>query len=185
MRAVYSFSEQFRQSGQTLQDTLLRQTVEEVDRLAALLELHPGAALMYVERTAYTTGDRLLHMGENYIRGDMCRFSIDLESAHITALELTHNTQQIVGEGKRKELDREERQPSAEVGYRVVVGVLSYVPFSIFRELNIPPHTHKTAAQEDLWCNGVPAFQCIACIDAACIQLGYPIHRKARHMVQR
>jgi len=55
---------------------------------AARLGVKRGAALMYVERTGYTTGDRLLHLGENFIRGDMCRFSIDLRNTPVTALEL-------------------------------------------------------------------------------------------------
>jgi DNA-binding GntR family transcriptional regulator len=50
--------------------------------------MRPGAPLMYVERTGYTIGDQLLHLGENYIRGDMCRFSIDLQSGQLTALEV-------------------------------------------------------------------------------------------------
>jgi GntR family transcriptional regulator len=167
LRAVYSFSEQLRQLGQTLHDTILRQSVEAVDaahaaklalppgakvivierlrvlqarslmvsnayvpfalcpdlasepltgslyrmlaerfklpilhatdkleamsadkRLATLLDIRIGSPLIYVERTAYTTHERIVHYGENYIRGDRCRFSIDLQSGQQTSLEL-------------------------------------------------------------------------------------------------
>jgi GntR family transcriptional regulator len=167
MRVVYSFFEQFQQLGYTLHDTVLQQTVANVDavraerlgvypgtevivierlralegqplmvntayiplaycpdlasepfagslyrllaeryhltitratdkleavsaskRLAALLGMHAGAPLMLVQRTGYTTGDQLLHLGESYIRGNMCRFSIDLQSGQPATLEL-------------------------------------------------------------------------------------------------
>jgi GntR family transcriptional regulator len=57
-------------------------------RLATLLGMHRGAPLMYIERTGYTLGDQLLHLGESYIRGDRCRFSIDLQSGQLAALEI-------------------------------------------------------------------------------------------------
>jgi GntR family transcriptional regulator len=164
---VYSFSEQFRQLGQSLKDTVIKQAVERADdllaarlaipvgaevvvierlrvlqdrpmmvntayvplalcpllateaisgslyrllsehyglaviratdkleatgaskELAALLSICPAAPLMFVERTAYTTGNRILHLGENYIRGDMCRFTINLNGSQMTTLEL-------------------------------------------------------------------------------------------------
>ncbi len=167
MRVPYSFLEQFRQLGYTLQDTILRQDVVRADavqaerlgvspgtevivierlralegqplmvntayiplaycpalasepftgslyrllaeryhlpitratdkleavsasrRHAALLGMRSGAPLMFVKRTGYTTGEQLLHLGESYIRGDMCRFSIDLHSGQPAALEL-------------------------------------------------------------------------------------------------
>jgi GntR family transcriptional regulator len=164
---VYSFSEQFRQLGQSLKDTVIKQAVEHADEvlaarmaippgsevivigrlrvvqdrpmmvnmayvplalcpwlatepitgslyrllsehygltvtratdkleaisaskeLAALLSIRPAAPLMFVERTAYTTENRILHLGENHIRGDMCRFSINLNGGQMTTLEL-------------------------------------------------------------------------------------------------
>jgi GntR family transcriptional regulator len=167
MRGAYSFSEQFRQQGQSLTDTVLQQTVEiatpeqaerlaimpgtevvvierlrllvgqplmvsmalvplslcpdlasqvltgslyrllmeryklptirAIDkleavgadkRLASLLRIRQGTPLMYVERLAYTTDNRPLHLGQNYIRGDMCRFSVDLESGQVSTMEL-------------------------------------------------------------------------------------------------
>ncbi len=167
MRVAYSFSEQFRQLGKTLNDTLLRQAAETADaalsarlaipsgaevivierlrllnnhplmvslayiplalcpdlaseiltgslyrtlsdrynlptirandileaisadkRLASLLDIRQGAPLMYIERLAYTTHGRPLHLGQNYIRGDMCRFTVDLESGQVFTLEL-------------------------------------------------------------------------------------------------
>jgi GntR family transcriptional regulator len=51
------------------------------DRALALhLRVTPGAPIMYVERVAYTRNDLPLQVGRNYIRGDMCRFRVDLSS---------------------------------------------------------------------------------------------------------
>ncbi len=44
------------------------------------LHIAPGAALVYVERVAYTHNDLPLHVGRNHVRGDLCRFRIDLLS---------------------------------------------------------------------------------------------------------
>lgn len=54
---------------------------------AALLQVPNGTPLMFVERTALTTGNRIIHHGYNYIRGDMCRFRSDMH-APPTALEI-------------------------------------------------------------------------------------------------
>ncbi len=51
------------------------------------LRIAPGTPLFYVERVAYTRNDLPLHVGRNHIRGDMCRFRIDLFS-EVTSLEL-------------------------------------------------------------------------------------------------
>ena len=48
--------------------------------LAVQLGLKTGAAVMYVQRTAFTRNGEALHIGHNYIRGDMCRFRSDLTS---------------------------------------------------------------------------------------------------------
>lgn len=48
--------------------------------LTHLLRLPPRIPLMYVERIATTRDDVVLHLGLNYIRGDMCYFRIDLVS---------------------------------------------------------------------------------------------------------
>lgn len=50
------------------------------------LQVMPGTPLIYVERVAYTRNDLPLHVGRNHIRGDMCRFRIDLQS-EATSLE--------------------------------------------------------------------------------------------------
>jgi DNA-binding GntR family transcriptional regulator len=44
------------------------------------LNLAPTIPILFVERLAYTTGERILHLGLNYIRGDRCFFRIDLSS---------------------------------------------------------------------------------------------------------
>jgi GntR family transcriptional regulator len=51
------------------------------------LKLSSRIPLLFVERLAYTTGDRILHLGLNYIRGDRCFFRIDL-SSQASVLEL-------------------------------------------------------------------------------------------------
>lgn len=56
--------------------------------VANQLGIRAGSPLMYVERTAYTSNNQLLHLGENYIRADMCRFSINLQSTQVSVLEL-------------------------------------------------------------------------------------------------
>lgn len=48
--------------------------------LAVHLGIETGAAIMYVQRTAFTRHSEALHIGHNYIRGDMCRFRSDLTS---------------------------------------------------------------------------------------------------------
>ncbi len=48
--------------------------------LTQMLRLPPRIPLMYVERIAITRDDVVLHLGLNYIRGDMCYFRIDLVS---------------------------------------------------------------------------------------------------------
>jgi GntR family transcriptional regulator len=52
------------------------------DRATAFfLEVPPGAPLMFVERVGYTHSDLPLHVGRNYVRGDRCRFRVNLGSA--------------------------------------------------------------------------------------------------------
>jgi DNA-binding GntR family transcriptional regulator len=51
------------------------------------LKLASNIPILFVERLAYTTGDRILHLGLNYIRGDRCFFRIDL-SSQASTLEL-------------------------------------------------------------------------------------------------
>ncbi len=48
--------------------------------MAAHLQVPIGAPLTYIERLAYTRDDKPLHVGRNHIRGDLCRFRIDLQS---------------------------------------------------------------------------------------------------------
>jgi hypothetical protein len=36
---------------------------------------------MYVERTAVTRNNAVLHIGSNFIRGDMCRFRSDMHAS--------------------------------------------------------------------------------------------------------
>lgn len=55
--------------------------------LAFHLQVAVGAPLMYVERVAYTYNDLPLQVGRNHIRGDMCRFRVDL-AADPAPLEL-------------------------------------------------------------------------------------------------
>lgn len=55
--------------------------------LAQHLKVLPGSPLMYVERIALTTGNAVLHVGYNYIRGDMCRFKSRMH-AQPASLEL-------------------------------------------------------------------------------------------------
>lgn len=47
--------------------------------LASLLHLPAHAAVMFVRRVAWTSGDVVLHFSENFIRGDRCYFSVDLQ----------------------------------------------------------------------------------------------------------
>jgi GntR family transcriptional regulator len=70
--------------------------VHAVDKIESLsadqatskgLKLSSRIPLLFVERLAYTTGDRVLHLGLNYIRGDRCFFRIDL-SSQASVLEL-------------------------------------------------------------------------------------------------
>jgi DNA-binding GntR family transcriptional regulator len=51
------------------------------------LKLPSNIPILFVERLAYTTGDRILHVGLNYIRGDRCFFRIDL-TAQASVLEI-------------------------------------------------------------------------------------------------
>ncbi len=55
--------------------------------MAYHLQVHEGAALMYVERLAFTRNDLPLQVGRTHIRGDMCRFRVDL-AADPAPLEL-------------------------------------------------------------------------------------------------
>lgn len=48
--------------------------------LASLLRISWRVPIIFVERVAMTYNDVVLHVGENYIRGDMCYFRIDLIS---------------------------------------------------------------------------------------------------------
>jgi GntR family transcriptional regulator len=48
--------------------------------LAQLLRISNRIPIMFVERIAHTSDDVVLHLGLNYIRGDMCYFRIDLVS---------------------------------------------------------------------------------------------------------
>lgn len=53
--------------------------VASADRaLAFYLNVSVGTPLMFIERISYTRNDLPLHVGRNYIRGDMCRFHVDL-----------------------------------------------------------------------------------------------------------
>jgi GntR family transcriptional regulator len=45
---------------------------------AHLLEIEPGAPLMFLERVTFTRGDVPLHVARNYIPGSRCRFRINL-----------------------------------------------------------------------------------------------------------
>jgi len=54
---------------------------------AKLLAVRAGTPLLVAERMAYTTGDQILHLGENLIRGDMCRFRMELQGSY-AALEV-------------------------------------------------------------------------------------------------
>jgi DNA-binding GntR family transcriptional regulator len=44
------------------------------------LKLSSTTPILFVERLAYTTDERVLHLGLNYIRGDKCFFRVDLRS---------------------------------------------------------------------------------------------------------
>jgi GntR family transcriptional regulator len=55
------------------------------------LKISRAVPLMYVERMAYTTGDVVLHYGQNFIRGDMCCFRTELLT-HTTLLALKATT---------------------------------------------------------------------------------------------
>jgi GntR family transcriptional regulator len=45
---------------------------------AHLLQIDPGAPLMFLERVTFTRGDVPLHVARNYIPGSRCRFRINL-----------------------------------------------------------------------------------------------------------
>lgn len=45
---------------------------------AHLLEIEPGAPLMFLERVTFTRGDVPLHVARNYIPGSRCRFRVNL-----------------------------------------------------------------------------------------------------------
>ncbi|MCU0514716.1 MAG: GntR family transcriptional regulator [Anaerolineae bacterium] len=47
--------------------------------IARLLAVPRRAPLMYVERTAYAADQAIVHLGYNYLRGDMCRFRSDMQ----------------------------------------------------------------------------------------------------------
>jgi GntR family transcriptional regulator len=46
--------------------------------IAEHLQIIRGEPIMYTQRIAYTYDDVLLHVGLTYIRGDMCRFRVDM-----------------------------------------------------------------------------------------------------------
>lgn len=48
--------------------------------IADYLHIGRGEPVMYTQRIAYTFDDALLHVGLTYIRGDMCRFRIDMQT---------------------------------------------------------------------------------------------------------
>jgi GntR family transcriptional regulator len=48
--------------------------------VARYLNLQPGNPVMYVKRLAFTRDSLPMHIGHNYIRGDMCRFRGDMHS---------------------------------------------------------------------------------------------------------
>jgi GntR family transcriptional regulator len=58
--------------------------------VAQLLDVPRGTPLMFVERTAYTTHQVVLHIGYNSIRGDMCVFRSDMP----LAFKIPDNSQQ-------------------------------------------------------------------------------------------
>ncbi|MGL4609889.1 MAG: GntR family transcriptional regulator [Trueperaceae bacterium] len=66
-------------------DTL--EALSATKELAKLLELPAHIPLLFVERIALTTGERVLHLGLNYIRADKCSFNINL-SSRASVLEL-------------------------------------------------------------------------------------------------
>jgi hypothetical protein len=47
---------------------------------AHLLEIDPGAPLLFLERVTFTRGDVPLHVARNYIPGSRCRFRVNLWS---------------------------------------------------------------------------------------------------------
>jgi GntR family transcriptional regulator len=51
------------------------------------LDMPPHAPILFVERLAATTNERILHLGLNYIRADKCSFRVDL-SSQASVLEL-------------------------------------------------------------------------------------------------
>lgn len=60
------------------------------DRATAFfLQVPPGAPLLFVERVGYTSNDLPLHVGRNHLRGDMCRFRVNL-GAETGSVELKH-----------------------------------------------------------------------------------------------
>jgi GntR family transcriptional regulator len=70
--------------------------VKATDKIEALqptqdilkrLDMSAHAPILFVERLATTTGERILHLGLNYIRADKCSFRIDLNS-QASVLEL-------------------------------------------------------------------------------------------------
>ncbi len=44
------------------------------------LHITPNTPIMYVERVARTVNDVVIHVGENYVRSDMCYFRVDLQA---------------------------------------------------------------------------------------------------------
>jgi GntR family transcriptional regulator len=57
--------------------------------MAALLKVPRRTPLMFVERTALTRGEAVLHIGYNYIRGDMCSFRSDMQTQPAIQLKTT------------------------------------------------------------------------------------------------
>lgn len=52
---------------------------------AHLLKMEPGAPLMFLQRVTFTRGDVPLHVAQNYIPGDRCRFRLNLSSDNTEA----------------------------------------------------------------------------------------------------
>ena len=61
---------------------------------AHLLQVEVGAPLMFLQRLTFTRGDVPLHVAQNYIPGDRCRFRVNLQS-DTTEAELKGGLQAI------------------------------------------------------------------------------------------
>jgi GntR family transcriptional regulator len=78
MSLYRAFLERFSLPIVTAVDTLEATSAEA--SIADYLEVARGHPIMYVTRVTYTRDRMPLHLGHNYIRGDMCRFRSDLSS---------------------------------------------------------------------------------------------------------